>query len=65
MVVDRRITVLDLKIAISKYFDLDLSEIIFRRGGSHGTELIEDEETLKRAQFYNMMSLYLENGVPS
>lgn len=62
---DRRISVLDLKIKISDLFQLSLSELVFRRGGSHGTELLEDDLTLKQAQFYNMICLYLEKGIPS
>ena len=42
-IVDRRISVLDLKIKIAESFNLSLSELVFRRGGSHGTELLEDE----------------------
>jgi hypothetical protein len=49
LVVDRRTSVLDLKIRISEVFSIPLSELVFRRGGSHGTELIEDELTLKQA----------------
>jgi len=60
LIVDRRISVLDLKIKISDLFQLSLSELVFRRGGSHGTELLEDDLTLKQAQFYNMICLYLE-----
>jgi len=47
LVVDRRISVLDLKIEIGKFFNLDLDSIVFRRGGSHGTELLEDDLSLK------------------
>ena len=65
MVVDRRISVLDLKIEISNQVNMQLSDIVFRRGGAHGTELLEDDDSLKAAQFYNMMSLYLERGIPS
>jgi hypothetical protein len=46
--VDRRSTVLDLKIMIVSFFnDFPLNELIFRRGGAHGTELVEDDLTLK------------------
>ena len=65
LIVDRRITVLDLKIKIGEFFNISLSELVFRRGGSHGTELLEDEQSLKQAQFYNMICLYLEKGIPS
>ena len=49
MLVDRRITVLDLKIKIAELLALDLSNLVFRRGGTHGVELIEDDQTLKNA----------------
>jgi len=66
IVVDRRISVLDLKIKIVSFFDdFPLNELIFRRGGAHGQELVEDDLTLKQAQFYNMVCLYLEKGMPS
>jgi hypothetical protein len=39
--------VLDLKIKISEVFNISLSELVFRRGGSHGSELLEDDFTLK------------------
>jgi hypothetical protein len=57
--------VLDLKIKVCELFKISLSDLVFRRGGSHGTELLEDELTLKQAQFYNMICLYLEKGIPS
>lgn len=65
MIVDRRISVLDLKIKLSAFLGVGLHEIVFRRGGSHGVELLEDDDSLKQAQFYNLICLYLEIGVPS
>lgn len=65
LVVDKRISVMELKLKIASYFDMSLAEIVFRRGGSHGTELVEDDDSLKQAQFYRNMSLYLEKGIPS
>ena len=62
---DRRISVLDLKIEIADKVGYQLSDLVFRRGGAHGTELLEDDDSLKAAQFYNNMSLYLEKGIPS
>lgn len=56
---------MELKLKVATYFNTSLSEIVFRRGGSHGTELVEDDDSLKQAQFYNNMSLYLEKGIPS
>jgi hypothetical protein len=38
--------------------NVSLSELVIRRGGAHGTELIEDECDLKLASIYNQMSLY-------
>jgi hypothetical protein len=34
---------LDLKIKIAELFNLDLSNLVFRRGGTHGAELVEDD----------------------
>lgn len=65
MIVDRRISVLDLKIKLSTFLGVGLHELVFRRGGSHGVELLEDDDSLKQAQFYNLICLYLEIGVPS
>ena len=65
MVLDRRISVLDLKLEVASTVGLDIGQIVFRRGGAHGTELLEDSESLKAAQFYNNMSVYLERGIPS
>lgn len=42
LVVDRRITVLELKKIIAKKFDFSIYELVFKRGGSHGVELIEE-----------------------
>jgi hypothetical protein len=49
LIVDRRTSVIDLKIKISEVCNIPLGELVFRRGGSHGTELVEDELTLKQA----------------
>ena len=65
IIVDRRIRVLDLKIKISQKLDIGLDKLVFRRGGSHGVELLEDDDSLKQAQFYNHICLYLERGQPS
>jgi hypothetical protein len=55
-----------LKIKIVSFFDdLPLNELVFRRGGAHGTELVEDDLSLKQAQFYNMICLFLEKGIPA
>lgn len=56
---------LDLKLEVATTVGLEIGEIVFRRGGAHGTELLEDSESLKAAQFYNNMSVYLEKGIPS
>lgn len=47
LICDRRLSVLDLKVQIAHRLDTPLSELVFRRGGTHGTELLEDENTLK------------------
>lgn len=39
--------------------------LVFKRGGAYGAELIEDESTLKQAQLYNMICLYIEVGTPT
>lgn len=62
---DRRISVLDLKKKIAAQLNKDIDTLVFRRGGSHGMELLEDNYSLKQAQFYNMISLYIENGIPA
>jgi len=49
LVVDKRITILDLKIKIAEYFKCSLVNLIFRRGGSHGMEIVEEDMTLKQA----------------
>ena len=65
IIVDRRITVRDLKAIISVKVGIGLDELVFKRGGAHGVELLEDEDTLKQAQFYNHIGLYLKKGQPS
>lgn len=44
---------------MSEYYSMELDQLVFRRGGSHGMELIEDDFSLKQAQIYNMICLYL------
>lgn len=43
----------------------NLENVIFRRGGAHGAELVEDELNFKTANVYNMMSIYVERGEPT
>ena len=38
---------------------------MFKRGGTHGVELTNDEHSLKQAQFYNMICVFVAHGVPS
>ncbi len=57
IIVDRRITVLDLKVMIAKVLGHNVNMLIFKRGGTHGAELVEDDQTLKHSQFYNMICL--------
>ena len=59
VIVDRRISVLDLKVQIAETLGQKLSILVFKRGGTHGAELIEDESTLKQAQFYNMICVQI------
>lgn len=61
-IVDRRISVYDLKVKISEATGVGLDELVFRRGGAHGVELLEDEDSLKQATFYNHICLYLQKG---
>jgi len=45
---------MDLEIKVVSFFnDCPLNELVFRRGGAHGAELVEDDLSLKQAQFYN------------
>lgn len=55
----------ELKQKVAETTGLNINNLIFRRGGSHGLELVEDELTLKALHFYNNMSVYLEAGTPS
>lgn len=64
VVLDKRMTVLDLKVAIAKELNIGLEELIFKRG-AHGTEVKEDDLSLKAASMYNMICLYIKKGVPS
>jgi len=63
--IDRRKTLRDLKDKVALSVGLGLDQLIFRRGGSHGLELVEDELTVKAIHFYNNMSIFLEKGTPS
>ena len=65
IIVDRRISVLDLKLKISQAVGVSLDQLVFRRGGAHGVELLEDDDSLKQAQFYNHICLFLQKGQPS
>lgn len=64
VIMDKRMTVLDLKVEISKVLGIGLDELIFKRG-IHGTEIKEGDKTLKQASLYNMISLYIKRGTPS
>ena len=55
----------ELKIRISDKVGVGLDQLVFKRGGNHGVELLEDDDSLKQAQFYNHICLYLERGQPS
>lgn len=54
VIMDKRMTVLDLKAEISKQLGIGLDELIFKRN-IHGTEIKEDDLTLKQASLYNMI----------
>ena len=64
VVLDKRMSVLELKVAISKELEIGLEELIFKRG-AYGTEIKEDDLSLKAASFYNMMWIYIKKGIPS
>jgi hypothetical protein len=57
-------SVLDLKVAISKELNIGLEELIFKRG-THGTEIKEDDLSLKAASLYNKIWIYIKRGTPS
>ena len=59
IIVDRRESVLDLKLRIASILGLDISRLVFKRGGTHGVELANDEQSLKQAQFYNMICVFV------
>lgn len=65
VVIDKRSTVEDLKKQIAEKLGQSIETIIFRRGGAHGAELVEDELNFKTANIYNMMSIYVERGEPT
>lgn len=44
---------------------MSIDNLIFMRGGSHGSEIKEDEITLKAAALYNNVSIFIMQGVPS
>ena len=64
VILDKRMSVLELKVAISKELEIGLEELIFKRG-AYGTEIKEDDLSLKAASFYNMMWIYIKKGIPS
>ena len=59
IVVDRRILIESLKTQIANKLNLPIEGVIFRRGGSHGAELVEDDLTFKQANIYNGMSIFV------
>ena len=50
---DKKVTVMDLKCLIAERLGKGLEKLVFRKGGTHGAELTQDELTLKQALFYN------------
>ncbi len=65
LVIDRRSTIDQLKAEVAKRLRISVDALIFRRGGAHGEELIEDDLTFKQANIYNMMSVFVEEGEPT
>ena len=65
MVIDRRSTVLDLKQKISEAVGVPLENLVFRRGGFNGAELVEEELSFKQVNIYNMMSIFIQKGEPT
>ena len=49
IIADRRITVSDIKILIAKRLGKKVNTLVFKRGGTHGAELVEDDQTLRQA----------------
>lgn len=39
--------------------------VIVRRGGAHGVEMKNNEATVKDSHFYNMATVFVEEGVPA
>lgn len=64
IIIDKRMSILELKAAISKELNIGLEELIFNRS-THGTEIKEDDLSLKQASLYNMACLYIRKGIPS
>lgn len=62
---DQRMSVIEMKIRISSEIGMSLDSIIFMRGGSHGSEIKEDDITLKAAALYNNVCIYVQKGIPS
>ena len=62
---DQRMSVLDLKIKISKELKQGLDRLIFLRGGSHGQEIKEDDLSIKVASLYNNCCIFVKRGIPS
>jgi len=58
-------SILEMKIKISIELGMDLNNMIFMRGGSHGSEIKEDDITLKAAALYNNVCIYIMKGIPS
>lgn len=65
LLIDRRSSVLQLKEAICEKIGQGLDQIVFRRGGANGAELVDDDLPFKQANIYNMMSVFIERGQPT
>ena len=64
IIINKRMSILELKADISKELDIGLEELIFNRI-THGTEIKEDDLSLKQASLYIMACLYIRKGIPS
>lgn len=65
LIMDQRMSVIDLKIRISKELGKSIEKLIFMRGGAHGSEIKDDDISLKAASLYNNVCIYVLDGVPS
>ncbi|EGR28599.1 ubiquitin carboxyl-terminal hydrolase family protein, putative [Ichthyophthirius multifiliis] len=66
IIIDSRLTMLDLKNQIIQQIKVDsMDDIIMRRGGKAGIELKDTKKTINSMNFSNNSSIYLEFGKPA